>query len=130
MFLSILIVSNERRPLVLDDEIDANYQSTTVDIPSSASGQATVHQPLTMSWQHVNANVDIRSRRGGWFKRTKTITLTKPLLFGVTGHATAGNIVAIMGSSGAGIDYYQKRFQTKINFRKNNFTQSIEWSSK
>jgi ABC-type multidrug transport system ATPase subunit len=58
-----------------------------------------------MSWQHLNANVDVIPSNHSWFRKSKKITFTKQLLFAVNGYAAPGKIVAIMGSSGAGMTF-------------------------
>jgi ABC-type multidrug transport system ATPase subunit len=63
-----------------------------------------VDNPLSMSWQDINVSSNVSSRNSSWFNRREQATITKQLLFNVSGHATPGKIVAIMGSSGAGID--------------------------
>jgi hypothetical protein len=86
--------------------VDANYQSTAIDVSSSANDHLIVDHPLTMSWRDINVSADVISRNRGWFKRKKNeVTITKQLLFNVSGHAVPGKIIAIMGSSGAGINY-------------------------
>ena len=86
--------------------MDVNYQSTAIDISSSANDHLFVDYPLTMSWQDINVSANVISRNHGWFKRKNNeVTITKQLLFNVSGHAVPGKIVAIMGSSGAGRNY-------------------------
>ncbi|CAF0783372.1 unnamed protein product [Adineta steineri] len=62
-----------------------------------------------MSWQQLNVTIDIIPRNNKWFKQSKNVLFTKQLLANLNGHAVPGKIVAIMGSSGAGISFNEEK---------------------
>jgi len=67
----------------------------------SKSVEVSLIQQHTFSMNWHDLCLSVRLKTGGPFKRSKE-TVVKPILKGITGYARPGQVLAIMGGSGAG----------------------------
>ena len=121
---SMTCSSSERYSIVLNDELVSNYSSTQMDF-----SLALPDRSLTMSWEHLDVGVNVtppsRSRT-----TANQIIETNKLLLNVFGHVVPGQILAIMGSSGAGKIFMllPTIHSDESIFRKDDTAQCLKWS--
>ena len=118
----------ERRAIVDEDDVKSDYRSTAIRLTSKKK----LGEYLALSWEHLTIVADVVSTSSGWFQRKERVVLSKTLGHDLCGHAGPGQIVAIMGSSGAGLDQRGEnstRIVFSVFFRKKHVAQCSQRSS-